>query len=228
MTSEVGKFYASYSRYKNYDPISLTKKDIKRFDAEIWNPGAFSSNMRCLEIGAGTGAFLTYLAHKGVLEFLGIDHDIALDSVLPIDIKTHFQCIDVWEYLQRGSDGLFDRIVLLDVLEHFTPDEGFRLINSLKTLLNEKGKIIVKVPNASSPWGMSYQHGDLTHQTAYTPDSLRQMSIACDLNVDVIFDQRRGSNRRKLSNYIVNKALSWMLLTPPKMWGANIYCILAR
>lgn len=228
MNSGKGNFYSSYCRYKDYRPVSLAKKDIIRFDAEIWAPGSFATDMRCLEIGAGTGAFLAYLAHKGVSDFCGIDNDAALAPVLSNDVKAHFQCIDVWDYL-KGYDGPhFDRIVLLDVLEHFSPEQGFRLIGLLKKILPDDGKIIIKVPNASSPWGMSYQHGDLTHQTAYTPDSLRQMSIACDLRIDVMFDQRRGSFRRKLSDRLVNKAFSWLLLTPPSMWGANIYCILSR
>ena len=51
-------FYASYRSYKNYQSPTLAAKDIARFDAEIWAPGAFSTDMICLEIGSGTGAFL--------------------------------------------------------------------------------------------------------------------------------------------------------------------------
>ena len=44
-------FYASYGNYKRYQAPILAKKDIARFDAEIWVPASFSNHMTCLEIG---------------------------------------------------------------------------------------------------------------------------------------------------------------------------------
>lgn len=221
-------FYSSYSAYKNYQPASLSAKDIKRFDAEIWRPAQFSENQSCLELGSGTGQFLEYLAHKNSQKFQGLDHDEALKEVLRPELRKHFQCADIWQYLSENNDAQWDRIVLLDVLEHFTPEDSFRLISSLKNSLSQTGKIVLKVPNGASPWGMNYQHGDLTHKTAFTFDSLRQLATACDLEVEKLYDQRRGSRRRMFTDALVHKFLSWALLTPPPLWGANLYCILAH
>jgi len=218
-------FYESYSAYKSYQPVSLNAKDISRFDAEIWHPANFEREMRCLEIGAGTGVFLSYLSTKGMSEFYGIDRDPALKSIQLPEIRGKFECVDIWTYLEREDIATFDRIVMLDVLEHFSPEDGFRLLTSLKTILNENGKIVVKVPNASSPWGMSYQFGDLTHLTAYTPDSLRQMGVACGLNIDLIYEQKRGSRKRRVLDAMLGRLLSLALLSPPELWGANIYSI---
>lgn len=220
-------FYSSYSAYKNYRSPSLASKDIARFDAEIWKPAAFSVDMSCLEIGSGTGAFLAYLASKGLADFHGIDHDQALKNVQTAEVSARFECIDVWRYLENRGDGNFDRVVLLDVLEHFSPEEGFRLLSMIKKALGDQGKIVIKVPNASSPWGINYQFGDLTHKTAFNAESLRQLATACALNVESIYDQRRGSRRRMVTDAILHKFLTWALLTPPPMWGANIYCILS-
>jgi cyclopropane fatty-acyl-phospholipid synthase-like methyltransferase len=224
MTSD---FFASYSAYKNYRSPSLASKDIARFDAEIWAPAEFSVDMTCLEIGSGTGEFLAYLSGKGLEDFHGIDQDIALKDVQIPEVFPRFECIDVWQYLEKSKGIEFDRIVLLDVLEHFSPDEGFRLLSSIKKSLSAHGKIVVRVPNTSSPWGINYQFGDLTHQTAFNSESLRQLATACSLNVDTTFDQRRGSRRRVFTDTIVHKFLSWALLTPPPFWGANLYCILS-
>jgi cyclopropane fatty-acyl-phospholipid synthase-like methyltransferase len=183
--------------------------------------------MSCLEIGSGTGEFLAYLAGKGLVNFHGIDHDPALTDMQIPEVSPRFECIDVWRYLENRGEGGFDRIVLLDVLEHFTPEEGFRLLSLIKKALGDQGKIVLKVPNASSPWGMQYQFGDLTHRTAFTSESLRQLATACGLKVDSIYDQRRGSPRRMVTDAIVHKFLSWALLTPPPMWGANLYCVLS-
>lgn len=220
-------FYASYSAYKNYSAPVLALKDISRFDAEIWEPAKFSIEMSCLEIGSGTGAFLAYLARKGLMDFRGIDQDPALIEIQIPEVYSKFECIDVWQYLGEFGDNEFDRVVLLDVLEHFPAEEGFHLLTMIKKNLSNQGKIVIIVPNASSPWGINYQASDLTHQTPFTAESLRQMATACSLNIDSIYDQRRGSRRRLFTDALVNGFLSWALLTPPPMWGANLYCILS-
>jgi hypothetical protein len=191
-------FYSSYSAYKNYQPASLGGKDIKRFDAEIWRPAGFTPDMKCLELGCGTGGFLEYLAHKKVRDFRGLDHDHALTGVLRPEIRDRFTCQDIGAFLNEDKGAPWDRA----------------------------GKIVIRVPNGSSPWGMSYQYGDLTHKTAFNPESLRQLATACDLQIDRVYDQRRGSRRRRLTDALVCKLLSWTLLTPPALWGANLYCIL--
>ena len=218
-------FYDSYSVYKEYRAPALVRKDIERFDAEIWVPAGFSKEMSCLEIGSGTGEFLTYLATKGLETFHGIDHDPALTDVQAPEVARHFECADVWQYLENTKQDGFDRVVLLDVLEHFSPEDGFRLLSKIKKVLGPGGKIVIKVPNASSPWGINYQFGDLTHLTPFNPESLRQLATACELQVDTIYDQRRGSPRRMMTDRLVHKFLSWALLTPPPFWGANLYCI---
>ena len=218
-------FYSSYGTYKGYQCPRLSKKDIARFDAEIWIPASFSKNMSCLEIGCGTGEFLTYLSAKGLKTYRGIDHDKALRDVLPTEIKNKFECVDIWEFLKIAGSVSFDRIVLLDVLEHFSPDEGFRLLRMIKNILSKDGKVVIKVPNASSPWGINHQFGDLTHKTAYNGESLRQLAVACELTVDSVYGQRRGTRRRMFTDAVLHKFLSWALLNPPPIWGANLYCI---
>lgn len=220
-------FYSSYFAYKDYPTPSLSKKDTARFDAEIWKPAGFSEDMRCLEIGSGRGVFLAYLDHKGVADFRGIDQVPELAALQPEQVADRFLCRDAWQYLEDAGEEPFDRVVLLDVLEHFTPDEGFRLLLAIKKNLSDRGKIVIKVPNASSPWGMNFQVGDLTHKSAYNADSLRQMATACNLHVDAVYEQRYGTRRRMITDAILNRFLSWMLLISTPLWGANIYCILS-
>ena len=95
----------------------------------------------------------------------------------------------------------------------------------IKNILCEDGKVIIKVPNASSPWGINHQFGDLTHKTAYNGESLRQLAVACELTVDSVYGQRRGTRRRMFTDAVLHKFLSWALLNPPPIWGANVYCI---
>jgi SAM-dependent methyltransferase len=164
-------FYASYGAHKNYSGPGLSAKDIRRFDAEIWRPAAFHNELRVLEVECGTGAFLAYLNSKDVSAFLGIDHDPRVGEVLPPEVGAHFQCGDAFDIPKAAPKGSYDRVVLLDVLEHFSPAEGVALLTEIGRLLAPGGKIVAKVPNWASPWGLNYQFGDLTRRTGSTPSA---------------------------------------------------------
>lgn len=226
MDSSAPGFYESYASYKGYETPSVGSKQIRRFDAEIWQPAQFAATHRVLEIGCGTGAFLAYLAAKGVPDFLGIDHDPNLAAVVPANVADHFSCRDVWQLLDDPATGAFDRVVLLDVLEHFTPEDGRKLLDALRAKLAPGGRVVLKVPNASCPWGLQYQFGDLTHRTAFTPYSLHQLADSAGLRVDRVYAQRQGSKRRMITDALVHRFLSWALLTPPQFWSANLYAVL--
>lgn len=220
--------YGTYASYKGYTTPELGPKHTRRFDEEIWRRADCAAGMSFLEIGCGTGAFLAFLAAKGVGRFLGIDHDPALADFVPASVRSHFACRDLWETLADSTLDRFDRVVALDVLEHFTADEGVRLLGAIRGTLNVGGRIVLKVPNAASPWGLSYQYGDLTHRTAFTPLAMRQMADAAGLGVLALVPQRQGSRRRMMTDALVHRFLSWSLLTPPEIWSANFYAVLEK
>ena len=85
--------------------------------------------------------------------------------------------------------------------------------------------MVVKVPNAGGPWGLQYQFGDLTHRTAFSPISLRQLADAAGYAPPLIYAQRQGSRRRMVTDALVHGFLSWALLNPPEFWSANLYAV---
>jgi SAM-dependent methyltransferase len=220
-------FYASYARHKGYQTPILTKKAIARFDAEIWRPAEFQTGHRVLELGCGTGMFLAYLAAKAVGDFLGVDHDPNLAAHIPESARAHFRCADLAALIEEPEAKRYDRVVMLDVLEHFEAERAVALLEGMKAILAPGAKLVVKVPNAASPWGQQYQWGDLTHRAAYTPLSLGQLAIAADYRLETIYDQKQGSPRRRFTDALLHRVLAWALLTPPDFWGANLYAILA-
>lgn len=220
--------YGTYASYKGYSPPQLGAKHARRFHDEVWQPAQCDAAMSFLEIGCGTGLFLTYLASKGVDRFLGIDHDPALANVVPAQVRANFSCRDLWEVLADPALVPFDRVVALDVLEHFSADEALRLLVAIRDKLTVDGRIVLKVPNAASPWGLNHQFGDLTHRTAFSPLSMRQLADAAGLGVAMIMGQRQGSRRRRLTDALVHRFLSWSLLTPPEIWSANFYAVLEK
>jgi len=217
-------FYDTYAASKNYTTPELGRKHIARFDAEVWAPSDMTPDMHCLEIGCGTGHFLSYLHHKGVRHLKAIDLDTALSTVIPENVRDRFEAIDVWAYLDKADgDAPYDRIFMFDVLEHFTPEDGFKLLNGLKARLAPGGAIILKMPNASSPWGLQFQHGDLTHVAAYTPDSIRQMAVACGMECRKCYPHQLGSRSRQRLDRAVQFILNRTLATPPEIWEGNFY-----
>jgi hypothetical protein len=72
-------------------------------------------------------------------------------------------------------------VVIFDVLKHFSPDEATGLMAAIRAALAPGGHIILRVPDAGSPWGLRYQFGDPTHRTGSTPNRMRPLAIASEL-----------------------------------------------
>jgi 2-polyprenyl-3-methyl-5-hydroxy-6-metoxy-1,4-benzoquinol methylase len=222
-------FYDNYNRYKSYGTPDLHEKIIHQFDREFWLPVACTPECTVLEIGCGTGLFLSYLKHKKVKNFIGIDSDNELKNHIPDDVLAHFRNVNILDKVECASiNQKFDRIIMFDVLEHFEPNMAVKLLHNLASMLNINGSIIVRLPNASSPWGLSYQFGDLTHHAAYSPLSLRQLALAGGFECVNCFEQISGSPKRRLMDKIFHKFLSAILMSPPEIWSANFFGILER
>lgn len=221
--------YQTYQDYKHYVTPTLKPKHAARFEREFWRPLDCRPDMAVLEVGCGTGLFLAYLAAKGVRDILGIDHDPALADFIPPEASRHFRAVDIWAFLKEGGNaGRFDRIALFDVLEHFSPADGLRLLTELRLLLKPGGRILIKVPNAASPWGAQFQYGDLTHLAAYTPLSLRQLAIAAGYHWLGVQPHKMGSPVRQILDRLLHAILGRMLMAPPELWSANFFGIIKR
>lgn len=217
-------FYETYGASKQYTTPDLTPKHIRRFDREIWQPAGLATNMHCLEIGCGTGQFLLYLHEKGITNLKAVDHDASLEPVIPAAVRDRFEAADVWAFLENAGDApTYDRIFMFDVFEHFVPEDGLKLLNGLKARLKPGGAIILKMPNASSPWGMQFQYGDLTHLAAYTPDSIRQMAVAAGMHCTSCWPHLLGSRSRRRLDKLLQAVLDRIVATPPEIWEGNFY-----
>lgn len=220
--------YDHYGSYKNYTTPQVGAKHIRKFDNDVWEPLACQSDMSFLEIGCGTGLFMLYLHSKNVVSYCGLDQDEELEQVVPTEVKDHFQCADIWDYLtDADTSSTYDRIVLFDVMEHFTAEDGIKLLKLLAVRLNPSGKILFKTPNAASPWGLQFQHGDLTHKTAFTPDSMRQLAVASGYICEKFYPHYLGSPSRQRKDRVFHWLVSQFIATPPEIWTANFYSILS-
>jgi SAM-dependent methyltransferase len=219
-------FYQVYDQHRTYVKAEVRKKHIRNYDDQYWLPVQGSSNHSVLELGTGVGLFLAYLKAKGVTKITGIDGDPKVKEFMPPDISDCVIIGDIWAEIQNFSEH-FDRIVLLDVFEHFSFMEGQRLLVQLKDLLEPGGKIVLRVPNAASPFGLQYQYNDVTHKAIYGPGSLQHVALAAGLQVEKFLSVRRGNHFKRFLENIVLGILDITLTEPPPLWGANIIAVLA-
>ena len=219
-------FYQVYDQHRTYVVAEVRKKHIRNFDNQIWLPADFMSGHSVLELGTGTGLFLSYLEAKKVTDFLGIDSDPKIVDFMPASILEKLIIGDLWGEIEKLNN-LFDRIVLLDVFEHFSYFEGCKLLELLKGRLKQGGKIVLRVPNASSPLGLQYQYNDLTHKAVYGPGSIRHLALAAGFEVDSCFSAYRGNPFKRAIEQIVLGVIKGCLSEPPPLWGANMIVVLS-
>jgi cyclopropane fatty-acyl-phospholipid synthase-like methyltransferase len=219
-------FYQVYDRHRTYVRAEMRKKHIRDFTSNIWHPAAFASHMRVLELGCGVGLFLAYLREMGVRDAVGVEMDPKAKEFMPAEVASMVHTTTFEDYLGRDNLGKFDRIVMLDVFEHFAPGEGVALLRRFAGLLAPGGKLVIRVPNMASPWGPQYQYNDLTHKGFYAPGNIRQLALAAGWEAEACLPSRRGSAARRLTEAAFERALNRMLTDPPPVWTANFIAVL--
>jgi SAM-dependent methyltransferase len=86
--------------------------------------------------------------------------------------RVAFHVADAFEYLRRGTK--YAAIAIIDMLEHQPKPRILEFMDLCHTALDESGLALIRVSNAGSPAFAQSFYRDLTHETPFTPDSLRQ------------------------------------------------------
>lgn len=169
------RLYARYeSTFKNCStPNAQRSQRIadRLFPFMDWLPADRHSAV--LDIGCGSGDLLQALSVAGYSNLTGIDlgpEQVASARSRGLNV---FQEDAVAHLLAHPAS--YDLVIACDVLEHLTRDELFVLLSALKSGVRERAVMLVRVPNAAAPRGNVLQFGDLTHETAFSPGSLRQL-----------------------------------------------------
>lgn len=165
------KLFENYSETRHWSQRFQTSPD----DAEAYEiefRGLALSGRRFLEVGFGPGSLLAWARSKGA-NVAGIEVDpvsIAAAKaegvcVLPAEIET----------IAAQYAGQFDVAAAFDVLEHLTLDNIMAHLRALEIMLKPGGYLILRFPNAQSPFGLAPLHGDATHQTPLSGDKFAQL-----------------------------------------------------
>jgi 2-polyprenyl-3-methyl-5-hydroxy-6-metoxy-1,4-benzoquinol methylase len=128
---------------------------------------------RILELGCGPGYLLEYLERRGFTDVAGVD--ISAEQVAIAQKKQLRATVaDVFATLE-AAEGTLDAVVGIDLLEHFSKDEGIRLCDSIRRSLRPGGRVVFRTPNGSALLAGPIVYGDLTHMAIYNESSLRQL-----------------------------------------------------
>lgn len=219
-------FYALYDEHRTYVRAEVRKKHMAEFTRNIWIPAQFETSHRVLELGCGVGLFLAYLKSRGVMDFSGVEMDAKVREYMPTAISEHVLIATIEDFLSNNDESNYDRIVMLDVFEHFSVFEGVELLRKLSQLLSPDGAIVLRTPNCSSPWGWHYQLGDLTHKSMNSPSSMFPTTAAAGLKVAGCYPYTRGSIVRRFTTRMMEGLLSRLLTDPPPVWTANFTTVI--
>jgi SAM-dependent methyltransferase len=188
-----------------------------------------------LDIGCGSGQFLYFLRAEGFTNAVGIDVDrkqVELGQALGLDCR----CVPVLEYL-RSETGEVGLVAALDILEHFTREELFPLLEAISDRLAPGGRLLASVPNAESPEGLRTTYADITHEITFTPLSLEELLFCHDFKVTAIRDpwpapvsparkcyRKLSAMTRKLESL----RLTLLGIAPPRYWSPVIWALAVK
>ena len=134
---------------------------------------------KIVEFGCGTGALLFYARKVGYTNMNGMDvsaEQVAAAGQLGISGGEQG---DACGAIKAMGDGSVDAVVTIDLIEHLTRNEVIDFVDDICRVLRPGGRWITHQPNAASPFFGSIRYGDLTHETAYTGETIRQLALTC-------------------------------------------------
>lgn len=132
-------------------------------------------NVHIVDLGCGDGIVLHFLERAGYHHTLGIDvsaEQVARARRLGL---SHVVQGRISDYFDTAADASVDVLLLMDVLEHLTPDELFATLDEVVRVLRPGGRCLAHLPNAEGLFGMRIRYGDFTHELAFTARSATQV-----------------------------------------------------
>ena len=205
--------YAGYENWKGWNALfQYTPDKADYFAGET--RGLTIAHADVLEIGFGAGDFLQWAIERGAR--------VAGTEINPVLIEAAIKrgVVLVEPEFERVADQYaeqFDTIVAFDVFEHFTLDEIVVRLDAAETMLKPGGHLLLRFPNAQSPFGLAPQYGDPTHRTALSRNFFAQLIQGSSFEIVRYDHQFRAKGRSpgvflaRLARHFLRDAMSLCL-----------------
>lgn len=198
-------YFETSQRWRSDTSPAALEKSAARYEAQLGEHLPDDPGAPILDIGCGSGAFLSFCARRGFRNVIGLDvaedqinfcHDRGLDNAIRGDGL---------DFLRESRDS-FSLIVLLDVIEHLPKERGFALAACARKRLRRGGRLIVRTPNMSNPLNLQARYGDFQHDLGFTKESLEQYFRAAGLEVETVYSPDRD-HRNPLLRFVFDVIL---------------------
>jgi 2-polyprenyl-3-methyl-5-hydroxy-6-metoxy-1,4-benzoquinol methylase len=164
--------YLGYESWKGWtNPFTYTAEEAKYFAGET--RGLRIRDADVLEIGFGSGSFLAWAREKGA-RVAGTEIN---PKMLAAARNARIEMLpSAFEVVAQIHAARFDTIIALDVFEHFSLLEIAARLKAAEIMLKPGGHLVLRFPNAQSPFGLAPQHGDPTHKSALSRGVIEQLA----------------------------------------------------
>ena len=171
-TKQYSEWFASIRPYKGSRSRSLFSAYFKR---NYLPHLADARNDRIVELGCGSGEFLSFLQEHSFTDVRAIDLDVehvrqAGQYGYPVAQA------DLFDFLPTLDDHSVDVLVMNDLIEHIPRERVVGLMEVIHSKLAGDGRFVVKTCNCNSPYGLSTFFSDFTHVEGYTPQKLGHLA----------------------------------------------------
>jgi 2-polyprenyl-3-methyl-5-hydroxy-6-metoxy-1,4-benzoquinol methylase len=180
--SELARFrefiYGSYqTTHHVYSDTTVANSEGRRTQIRSLLSRGLPANRhsRILDFGCGDGLLLSVAEELGYANLCGIDLVKGLVVIAQARTKASIDHGNGLEYLKKTADLSFDVVIAFDVIEHLTRPELLEWSEQISRVLARGGRLLIHVPNGGSPHCGRVRWGDLTHELAFTPNSLEQL-----------------------------------------------------
>lgn len=155
--------YRAYETWKSWNnPFTFTAAVDAYFEGEC--RGVRIEGATVFEIAFGSGSFLAWAQQKKGATITGSEINVVSQkAALARDIE--LLPADFEEVADEHA-GRFDTVVGFDVFEHFAVEDIKRRLAALEIMMRPGAHLLMRYPNAQSPFGLAPQNGDPTHKSA--------------------------------------------------------------
>jgi len=173
-----------HKRYPDVWDIPLIKKRSHLLR------GVLRDGMNLLDIGAGMKGMKTEIENLGIrLAYKSMD----------VDRSNPHDYYDVESITEK-----FNAIIMFEVIEHMSLQEGVELLKKLYARLNDGGIIVISTPNIFNP--ARYMR-DATHQTFFSYDELCGLLNIAGFDIKEVYRSYNDAFHRYLLKVYV---LGWL------------------